>query len=122
MKKMKKFKMALTVLVVVLGFAVISLGLPSLSKAADPSTGEVTPPEKVTIKTIQAKKPPVVYPHAQHLQNQKFKDLGCKYCHKKEEGGGEVNMTTAVEFHKKCKTCHKEEGKGPTKCTECHKP
>lgn len=39
----------------------------------------------------------------------------CKSCH---DGTKAPNAKDA--YHKNCKDCHKEKGKGPTKCKECH--
>jgi hypothetical protein len=39
----------------------------------------------------------------------------CRECHK--EG---ADITAKKAFHDKCKACHKEMGKGPAKCKECH--
>ena len=100
-------------------------------------------PETITIKVIQEKQPPVVFPHKNHNSKEglgikcaechhKTKEgqtpKKCSECHAKEkkvEAGKEVaDMKTA--FHKRCKDCHKEkktadpQTKAPTLCKGCH--
>lgn len=41
----------------------------------------------------------------------------CKTCHLDKKGDAPKAKDA---FHKSCKDCHKKEGKGPTKCKECH--
>lgn len=101
-----------------------------------------TPPETVTIKAAQAKKGPVEFPHAKHM---KLVDK-CSTCHHTNEGLTAANVegvkacsechldpaeatTPSMRemsmkknpFHELCINCHKEQGKGPTKCADCHK-
>ena len=45
--------------------------------------------------------------------------LKCSECHKKDKVGKVDKLQNA--FHKNCKGCHKDLGKGPEKkCNECH--
>ncbi len=100
----------------------------SAAKAAD------YPKEPIAIKLEGAKMPPVVFPHAVHVEKQKIECVTCHHkdaqnpkacttCHGKEAKGSQPSARDA--FHGKCQTCHKEmmaKGmKPPTKCTECHK-
>jgi hypothetical protein len=104
-------------------------------------------PAEITISDCQSKKPPVVFPHAQH-----FAKLECKTCHHmqpdlKAGAATEVQAcrdchvnpekaetpkcsemsTTKNPFHALCVNCHKEQvakdanSKAPTKCADCHK-
>ncbi len=92
-------------------------------------------PEKVTIKEIQKKKPPVTFNHKAHAEK-----FGCKECHHKWKGEGTPQKCSECHkakksgkapkakkvYHKRCKGCHKKmkkEGKktGPTSCKKCHK-
>ncbi len=58
----------------------------------------------------------VTFHHKMHQEM--LKD--CKICHEKEPGKIEGGFSKDFA-HKTCKGCHTEKGKGPTKCTECHK-
>ncbi len=99
-------------------------------------------PVSITIKECQAKQPPVVYPHKQHVDLK----IACKTCHHKQP---DLTATSDVEvkpctschlnpekattpsckemsstknpFHIRCVGCHKTEKKGPTVCSGCHK-
>jgi hypothetical protein len=98
------------------------------------AVGHAGMPETITIDKAQDKKPPVIFPHEAHA-----KDNDCTVCHHKDEGKEEkrscfechgkdenipnpgVASQKENPFHILCKGCHKEQGKGPTKCNECHK-
>lgn len=87
----------------------------------------------ITINKAQAKKPPVVFAHEKHAD-----DIDCVTCHhtvtkdKKAQScfechgkNPEIPKPSSANqkdnpFHIRCKGCHKEQGKGPTKCVECH--
>ena len=48
----------------------------------------------------------------------------CKSCHLNPENAetpscSEMSMSKNP-YHKMCISCHKEQGKGPTKCNDCH--
>jgi hypothetical protein len=100
-------------------------------------------PESFTIDYLQNKKPPVKFPHLKHSKDNgiecnvchhKLKEgadpRACKKCHVKgavtkvDEGDAPDpcfnEKCTKNIFHERCKGCHKEKGKGPTKCKECH--
>ena len=115
---MKKFATLLAVVIA----AVFSAGLVFGAQA----------PDKVTIKEIQKSKAPVEFNHkahgervkgncqACHHKDEKGKEQKCSACHDKAKSEGKkVELKEA--FHVTCKDCHKKEGKGPTKCDECHK-
>ncbi len=42
--------------------------------------------------------------------------VSCKSCHGVDAKAPKAKMA----FHKQCKSCHKEQKQGPTKCKECH--
>ena len=65
---------------------------------------------------FHAKPGDVTFQHKMHQEM--LKD--CKICHEKEPGKIEGGFSKDFA-HKTCKGCHTEKGKGPTKCTECHK-
>ena len=69
-----------------------------------------TPPEKIT---LQAKSGNVAFPHKAHAGK------GCKTCH--EGAPGKIAGFGKDKAHALCKACHEKEGKGPTKCADCHK-
>ncbi len=69
-----------------------------------------TPPE--TIK-LPAKSGTVTFPHKAHGAK------GCKTCH--EGAPGKIAGFGKDKAHALCKACHEKEGKGPTKCADCHK-
>ncbi len=97
-------------------------------------------PEKVTIKDAQKKQPAVTFPHAQHtkmvdkcetchhtnkgLTAANDKDVKkCSSCHlnPKDNAPSMSEMSPKKNpFHILCVSCHKEQGKGPTACKECH--
>jgi len=107
-------------------------------------------PDTITIKDIQDKKPPVVFPHKKHNskegQNLKCAEChhttkegeqpkACSTCHDKEKDDGKKialkgnppTSATKGMFHVKCIGCHKKEkeknasSKAPTMCNQCHK-
>lgn len=91
-------------------------------------------PEVITIDKAQAKKAPVVFPHKAHADvnectvchhTAKGKDdaQSCFECHGKDPNAPDPSAMGAKEnpFHILCRGCHQEQGKGPTKCNECHK-
>jgi cytochrome c553 len=88
----------------------------------------------ITINKAQAKKPPVVFPHKVHAEandctvchhNAKGKDDAgsCFECHGKDPSAPDPSSASAKDnpFHNLCRGCHKEQGKGPNKCGDCHK-
>ena len=104
-----------------------------------------TGPASITIKAAQKKQPPVVFDHAKH-QSKLVKScdtchhtqkgltaekatannvVACSKCHldpkdAKVPSMREMSMTKNP-FHIRCISCHKEQKKGPTACTACHK-
>lgn len=98
-------------------------------------------PETVTIDAAMDKKSAVEFPHAAHVEA----GVSCDTCHHTQEGltadgAAEVQKCSGCHLdpteegvpsmremspsknplHKGCISCHKTEGKGPTKCNECH--
>lgn len=114
----------------------LALGLAVGTSAA---VSAKAPPKTVTIKACQKKKPPVAFPHDKHVSQK----IDCKSCHHKDkdpkksatgcstagchagkaEGKrpGCEEMGSKNPFHGKCISCHKEKGKGPKGCADCHK-
>jgi hypothetical protein len=45
----------------------------------------------------------------------------CETCHNKAAGLPKEIATFKDAAHTNCKGCHKDKGKGPTKCADCHK-
>ena len=105
-------------------------------------------PDSITIKIIQDKKPPVVFPHKKHNTpdgaNLKcvechHKDAdnpkACESCHSKDKDEGKKiaikgnppTSATKGMFHVECIGCHKKNKekntstKAPTLCNGCHK-
>ena len=91
-------------------------------------------PTEVTIDGAMNKKPPVVFPHEAHAKDNdctvchhtaKGKDAiqSCFECHGKDPKANDPTVSSAKvnPFHIKCRGCHKEQAKGPTKCGDCHK-
>jgi hypothetical protein len=95
------------------------------------------PPKQVTIDKSKAKMAAVVFPHEDHVKKQKIE---CKTCHHKgkigedcasagcHQGKAKDKVPGAAEaspsknpFHIRCIGCHKEKGKGPKACKQCHK-
>ena len=91
-------------------------------------------PDVITIDGAQAKKAPVVFLHEKHSHDIKCvichhtalkeeEAKSCFECHGKDPNAPDPSLSSQKEnpFHIQCKGCHKEKGKGPTKCSECHK-
>ncbi len=125
---MKKMIIATAAFALVLGF-----GVASNTVAADKG------PADMVLKTAKGKKPSI-FPHAKHQASidcaechhtmtadgkQGPYDAGnigkCESCHdgKKIKNKKVKNYMKAA--HANCKTCHKKQKKGPTKCNGCHK-
>ena len=104
------------------------------------------PPTEITIDECMNKKSAVVFPHEKHFGEGENKlNLPCSTCHHTQET---LSLETADQaepcskchvkpeaastpicsqmspkknpYHITCMGCHKEEGKGPTKCDACH--
>lgn len=69
------------------------------------------------VVVLPAKNGNVTFPHKKHKD---MKELKCTNCHETDKGGKIADLGKDWA-HKTCTGCHKEKGKGPTKCTECHK-
>lgn len=67
-----------------------------------------------TIELPAPKMGNVTFPHHKH------QTLACTTCHATEKGGKIADLGKDWA-HKTCKGCHAEKGKGPTKCSGCHK-
>ena len=99
-------------------------------------------PTTVTIDAAAKKQAAVVFPHATHLKvvkscdtchhtnkgltaDTKTKVEKCSTCHLDPKDPKTPSMREASltknPFHVGCIDCHKEQKKGPTACTGCHK-
>ena len=110
----RKMAVILIAISVVMAFAV------TMSIAADP-------PAQITIDKGMDKKSGVAFNHelhaeafdcfkCHHASKTKEEIKSCFECHGKDANAPNVKDA----FHKSCNACHKEQGKGPTKCSECH--
>jgi predicted CXXCH cytochrome family protein len=63
---------------------------------------------------LPAKNGNVTFEHSKHTQ------LKCEQCHA-TAAGGKIEGFGKDKAHGLCVECHKTGGKGPTKCTDCHK-
>jgi hypothetical protein len=99
-------------------------------------------PATITIKAAQKKQPAITFSHEKHTKFAKSCDtchhtqkgltaekaadvVKCTTCHldpkdAKTPSMREMSMTKNP-FHMRCVDCHKEQKKGPTACTGCHK-
>ena len=112
--------MSRKVAVIMISIAVAMAFAASMAVAGDP-------PAKMTIDKGAEKKSGVAFDHAKHADS-----IDCMKCHHasktKEEikscfecHGPDASAPSGKDaFHKSCTACHKSEGKGPTKCKECH--
>ena len=116
-----------------LGFAIGALIL-----AAPAMMLAVAQDDEMVLDACAEKQAAVKFPHKAH------EGVGpCSTCHHTQEdlaAGGEAEKCTSCHlnpedeatldcsqmstsknpYHKNCVGCHKEQGKGPSKCTECH--
>ena len=113
---------------------ILTLLAMAISMAAIAAVAQAGAPDVITIDKAQAKKAPVVFPHKAHSEandctvchhTAKGKDdiQSCFECHGKDPNAPDPSVSSAKEnpFHIMCRGCHKEQGKGPTKCGDCHK-
>ena len=54
----------------------------------------------------------------QRVEDESSEDQSCSDCHELEASGRKPALMKA--FHMNCKGCHKEKGKGPVMCGQCH--
>ena len=119
----RKTAIILTLFAIVIGSATITLAMHS------------TLAEVFTIDKAQSKKPPVSFNHMDHgdrldcsvchhnVEKGSMDGNSCFECHGKDPNANDPSVSSAKEnpFHIRCKGCHTEQKKGPTKCGECHK-
>jgi len=107
--------------VIMIAIAVAMAFAASMAVAGDP-------PAKVMIDKGKDKKSGVNFDHAMHAGT--FDCFKCHHASKAKEdikscftchGADAAAPSVKDAFHKTCQVCHKAEGKGPTKCAECHK-
>ena len=106
--------------VILIALAVAMAFAASMAVAGDP-------PGQVMIEKGKDKKPGVSFDHAKHSGS-----IDCFKCHHKStdkaaikscfdcHGADAAAPSVKDAFHGSCTACHKAEGKGPTKCKECH--
>jgi len=96
---------------------------------------------KIKIDYLQRKKPPVIFQHGKHsvdyeiscdeCHHKNMAKMACSTCHlprEDSEVGEDLIAPKALYnekglkniFHDLCKGCHKNNYRGPTKCTACH--
>lgn len=85
------------------------------------------PPGQVMIEKGKDKKAGVSFDHAKHSGS-----IDCFKCHHKAADKASIKSCfechgadasapdVKTAFHNSCRECHKSEGKGPTKCNDCH--
>ncbi len=98
-------------------------------------------PDSVVLDKASTKRTPVTFPHKAHQDvtacstchhtNAELKAGSaeevkpCAACHLDPDKPTTPSMRemslTKNPFHKLCIDCHKQQGKGPTKCVDCHK-
>jgi hypothetical protein len=111
---------------------------PKPSKPAATGGGRLAGVPNDWMLDLKGSRGKVFFPHLKHQQKyitgQKEAEV-CLVCHHKDQAGGRMRNCsdgachkfepTAVPnreaaFHGTCRTCHREEGSGPQKCSECH--
>jgi len=60
-----------------------------------------------------------VYEGKNLVEVESSEDSLCSECHS-PKATQENSISMQVAYHKRCKTCHVEENKGPLLCGECH--
>jgi len=119
--------MSRTITVVLLALMVAFAFAATVAVAGDP-------PAEVTLDKVVNKKTAVTFSHSTHAESidclkchhkaasKDAVDKGCFDCHGVDAAATDPTSSKKDNpFHALCKTCHKEQGKGPTKCAECHK-
>ena len=106
--------------VIMIAFAVAMVFAASMAAAGDP-------PAQVMIDKGMDKKAGVSLDHAKHSGS-----IDCFKCHHTaktkadikscfECHGADADAPSVKDaFHGSCRDCHKAEGKGPTRCNDCH--
>lgn len=59
-----------------------------------------------------------VYEGEELLEDETSEDSECSECHGNTDDPR--NLDLVVKYHKRCKGCHEQLGKGPVVCSECH--
>ena len=59
-----------------------------------------------------------VYEDGQRLEDESSEDQRCADCHDLEDNGDIPGLMKA--FHINCKSCHRQQKKGPLMCGQCH--
>ncbi|WP_022664181.1 acidic tetraheme cytochrome c3 TmcA [Desulfospira joergensenii] len=61
-----------------------------------------------------------LYEDGKLLEDESSEDSPCSECHALS-AGPENKISLANAFHKRCRDCHFDAGKGPVLCGQCHK-
>ena len=58
-----------------------------------------------------------VYEDGVLIEDETSEDSECSECHGSTDPR---NLDLVAKYHKRCKGCHEEEGRGPVVCSSCH--
>lgn len=98
---------------------IICLAGGTLAAAEDIFNRPITPAQDLLI--FPNSKGEVVFRHSKHLKS--LKEHECIRCHRIENPTLK-NIQSRFEDHRIahsfCKGCHRDQGKGPTECHQCH--
>jgi len=98
---------------------IICLTGSALATAADFYTSRISPAKDLLI--FPSSKGEVIFSHSKHLKS--LKEHECISCHRIENPTLK-NIQSRFEDHRVahsfCKGCHRDLGKGPTECHQCH--
>ena len=98
------------------------LCLTSTSGAEDYYSVQKDPVTKKRYFLFKSQKGYVRFYHEQHLT--RMKPESCLPCHNKSKIPSKMHTMTRFDervAHYFCKGCHRENGRGPVECHECHK-
>ena len=99
--------------------SIISLAGIALAEPADIFSRDIQPAKNQLV--FPNAKGEVIFSHSKHLQSLKPPD--CSLCHRIENPTLE-SIQSRFENHRLahsfCKGCHRDLGKGPTECHQCH--
>jgi len=98
---------------------IVSLGGSALAVQSDLLTRHISPAQDLLI--FPSAKGEVIFSHSKHLKS--LKEHECIRCHRIENPTLK-NIQSRFEDHRVahsfCKGCHRDLGKGPTECHQCH--
>ena len=102
-------------------FLLLIPGFTTASHAVEQYTMRTDPGTKAHYFTFTSPKGPVRFNHDMHKAE--MKEESCLPCHKTKTPTKALKMSRFDEryAHAFCRGCHKEKGRGPVECHECHK-